>query len=55
MNDLKIGTSGWSYKDWVGTFYPKTQSKTFDWLEYYTEYFNAVEVNSTYYTYINPA
>jgi len=55
MNDLKIGTSGWSYKDWVGTFYPKTQSKTFDWLEYYSEYFNAVEVNSTYYTYINPS
>lgn len=49
-----IGTAGWSYKDWVPNFYPKNQLGGFDWLQFYSHYFNCVEVNSTYYTYINP-
>ncbi|MBN2571078.1 MAG: DUF72 domain-containing protein [Ignavibacteriales bacterium] len=48
---LYIGTAGWSYKDWVPSFYPLPQSKTFDWLQFYSQYFNVVEVNSTYYAY----
>jgi len=51
---LYLGTAGWSYKDWVPNFYPKNQSKSFDWLAFYAQYFNVVEVNSTYYTYMNP-
>ena len=51
---LYIGTAGWSYKDWVPNFYPKQQSKNFDWLDFYSQYFNTVEVNSSYYTYLNP-
>lgn len=54
MEKIFIGTAGWSYKDWAPNFYPKPQSVTFDWLEYYSQYFNVVEVNSTYYTYISP-
>ena len=49
-----IGTAGWSYKDWVPNFYPRNQSGGFDWLQFYSHYFNCVEVNSTYYTYISP-
>ena len=49
-----IGTAGWSYKDWVPSFYPKSQTAQFDWLQFYSHYFNFVEVNSTYYAYINP-
>jgi uncharacterized protein YecE (DUF72 family) len=49
-----IGTAGWSYKDWVPNFYPKPQSGGFDWLQFYSHYFNCVEVNSTYYTYVSP-
>jgi uncharacterized protein YecE (DUF72 family) len=49
-----IGTAGWSYKDWVPSFYPKNQSGSFDWLQFYSHYFNCVEVNSTYYAYISP-
>ena len=52
---VRIGTAGWSYKDWVGPFYTQQQSKDYDWLEYYSHYFNCVEVNSTYYTYVSPA
>ena len=56
MNKPKynIGTAGWSYKDWVPNFYPKNQSGGFDWLQFYSHYFNCVEVNSTYYTYVSP-
>jgi uncharacterized protein YecE (DUF72 family) len=56
MSSIKfnIGTAGWSYKDWVPSFYPKNQSGGFDWLQFYAQYFNCVEVNSTYYTYISP-
>jgi len=49
-----IGTAGWSYKDWVPSFYPKQQSGSFDWLRFYAHYFNCVEVNSTYYAYLSP-
>ena len=56
MSSIKfnIGTAGWSYKDWVPNFYPKNQTGGFDWLQFYSQYFNCVEVNSTYYTYISP-
>ena len=54
MPKYHIGTAGWSYKDWIPSFYPKNQSAEFDWLQFYSHYFNCVEVNSTYYTYISP-
>jgi uncharacterized protein YecE (DUF72 family) len=49
---LRVGTSGWSYPpnsgpgSWNGVFYPL--SKT-DELKFYSRYFNAVEINSTFY------
>ncbi len=51
MRKVFIGTAGWSYKDWVGAFYVKSQSKHYDWLQHYAEFFNSVEVNSTFYGY----
>ena len=51
---LYIGTAGWSYKDWVPSFYPCQQSKDLRWLSFYARYFNVVEVNSSYYTYLSP-
>ncbi len=54
MAKLYAGTAGWSYKDWIGSFYPAAQSSTFDWLQFYARYFNTVEVNASYYTYIAP-
>lgn len=43
-----IGTSGWSYDDWLGRFYPQNCSKKY-WLEYYASQFNTVELNATFY------
>ena len=54
MPKFYIGTAGWSYKDWVPVFYPKNQTGEFDWLQFYSHYFNCVEVNATYYAYLNP-
>ncbi len=45
---LRIGCSGWSYKDWQGIFYPgDLQSK--DYLRFYSGVFDCVEVDSTFY------
>lgn len=49
-----IGTAGWLYDDWQNVFYPQKQSASFNLLQFYSVYFNVVEVNSTYYTYLKP-
>ena len=45
---LYLGTSGFSYEDWVGNFYPSGLPKR-EWLSYYAREFNTCEINSTYY------
>ena len=48
MQNPHLGTIGWSYSFWKGSFYPqKTASK--DFLSYYAGRFNTVEVDSTFY------
>ena len=47
MNIL-IGTSGYDYPEWKGTFYP-TDLKRKDFLSYYAGQFNALEINNTFY------
>jgi uncharacterized protein YecE (DUF72 family) len=43
-----VGTSGYSFADWVGPFYPPG-TRSADFLAYYAQRFDAVEVNSTFY------
>jgi uncharacterized protein YecE (DUF72 family) len=45
---VRIGCSGWQYKDWRERFYPKGLGQP-RWLEYYSQHFDTVEVNSTFY------
>ena len=45
---LFLGTSGYSYSDWKGIFYPKALA-TDRWLEYYAGFFDTVELNVTFY------
>lgn len=51
---IYVGTCGFSYKEWVGPFYPHglPQEKM---LEFYAERFSAVEIDSTYYAIPKPA
>ncbi len=44
-----IGTSGWHYGHWKNIFYPKSLKKA-NWLEFYSKFFNAVEINKTFYS-----
>jgi len=44
----RIGCSGWSYKEWKGLFYPENLAPA-QYLAYYSEHFNTVEVNNTFY------
>ncbi len=43
-----IGTSGFSYSDWQGVFYPMELSKA-KWLEYYAQKYEFCELNFSYY------
>jgi uncharacterized protein YecE (DUF72 family) len=45
---LLVGTSGFDYKDWRGTFYPRFIRST-DRLAFYAEHFDTVELNVTFY------
>ena len=45
---IRAGTSGWSYKEWKGHFYPEKLAAK-DMLRYYAEHFPTVEVNNTFY------
>lgn len=45
---LRIGTSGYSYADWRGNYYPE-DIKAPDMLSYYAREFDTVEINYTYY------
>ena len=45
---IQIGTSGFSYDDWVGPFYPEGLAKR-EWLSYYAREFKTTEINFTYY------
>jgi len=45
---IYIGTSGFIYSRWRGKFYPEDLPKS-KYLEYYVNYFNSLELNSTFY------
>jgi uncharacterized protein YecE (DUF72 family) len=45
---LYVGTSGWQYRDWRGAFYPREIGQE-EWLEYYAERFQTVELNNSFY------
>ena len=45
---LYIGCSGWSYTSWQGPFYPEILDNK-GWLPYYSQVFNYVEIDSTFY------
>lgn len=46
--EIRVGTSGWHYRSWVGPFYPH-DAKPPSFLAHYTERFDCVEVNNTFY------
>ncbi|MHC4592373.1 MAG: DUF72 domain-containing protein, partial [Planctomycetota bacterium] len=47
-SQVRVGTSGWSYRHWREVFYPDSVPQR-QWLEHYMKHFDTVEVNSTFY------
>jgi uncharacterized protein YecE (DUF72 family) len=54
MGRTYIGTAGFSYKDWQGTFYPRGMKRTQHPLSYYARYFDCCEINTTFYGHLKP-
>lgn len=48
FKNIHIGTSGWSYKDWKGLYYPNELKPT-EWLTYYAKQFDITEINTSFY------
>src|SRR5690349_22977793 len=51
---IYVGTSGYSYKEWKGSFYPQTLPAK-DILSYYATRLQAVELNNTFYRMPQPS
>ncbi|MGQ9479676.1 MAG: DUF72 domain-containing protein [Thermoproteota archaeon] len=45
MGNILVGTSGWSYKDWLDVFYASSEKM----FQQYASIFNTVEIDSTFY------
>ena len=45
---INIGTSGWSYKHWIGNFYPE-ELKAKEHFEHFKKFFKTVELNNPFY------
>jgi len=48
MGELVLGTSGWSYSEWGGVFYPTSSTNK---LSFYSKVFTTAEIDSTFYAY----
>ncbi len=47
--NLHIGTSGWNYSHWKGSFYPEELTQK-EWFSHYLTRFSTVEINNTFYS-----
>src|SRR6266850_4022293 len=54
MGEIKIGVAGWDYKDWNGIVYPPAMKKP-ERLEYLSQFFDVIEINTSFYGHIRPA
>jgi len=52
--NLCCGPSGWSYQHWNGIVYPKSKPRGFHALEDLCQYFDAIEINTTFYQPLRP-
>jgi uncharacterized protein YecE (DUF72 family) len=55
MPQIRIGTAGWSYKDWNGIFYPYgLEHRKQHQLEYLARFFGTAEINTSFYGPLKP-
>ena len=51
---IYVGTAGWSYKDWEGIVYPAQIKKSQHPVEFMAQYFDMLEINTSFYGHIKP-
>ena len=51
---IRVGIAGWSYADWKGYVYPERKVKGFHEAQYLAQFFDTIEINSSFYGPIRP-
>ena len=51
---VRVGPAGWSYPDWKGYVYPERKAKGFHEAEYLAQFFDTIEINTSFYGPIRP-
>ena len=51
---ILVGPAGWSYPDWKGILYPTRRGKEFHEATYLAEFFDAIEINTSFYHPLKP-
>ncbi len=51
---LRVGPAGWSYPDWAGYVYPSRRAKGFHEATYLAEFFDTIEINTSFYQPLRP-
>ena len=51
---LRVGPAGWSYPDWAGYVYPSRRAKGFHQATYLAEFFDTIEINTSFYQPLRP-
>lgn len=51
---IRIGPAGWSYSDWAGYVYPTPRPKGFHEATYLSEFFDTIEINTSFYQPLRP-
>ncbi len=53
--EIRVGPAGWSYADWAGVVYPKPRPREFHEAAYLAEFFDTIEINTSFYQPLPPA
>jgi uncharacterized protein YecE (DUF72 family) len=48
--NIRVGPAGWSYADWLGYAYPAKKPKGFHEATYLSEFFDTIEINTSFYS-----
>jgi uncharacterized protein YecE (DUF72 family) len=51
---IRVGPAGWSYPDWAGYVYPSRRSKGFHEASFLAEFFDTIEINTSFYQPLRP-
>jgi uncharacterized protein YecE (DUF72 family) len=54
VRTLRVGPAGWSYPDWAGYVYPSRRTKGFHEATYLAEFFDTIEINTSFYQPLRP-